>query len=109
MDRFQELLALLQNPGEDGTLPDTIYDDLTAVYSDVHNRAEGADAKVAEYDGRISEYDAKIQEYESEISRLKAMNYDLLMASGVESGGNENDGDGDESDDDNHKGIDSLF
>ena len=108
MDRFQELLELLKNPGEDGTIPDTIYDDLTATYTETHDRAEGAFAKVAEHESAISEYDAKIQAYESEISRLKAMNYDLLMASGVESGGDD-DGGGDDSDDDNNKGIDNLF
>jgi len=108
MDRFQELLELLRNPGEDGTLPDTIYDDLTATYSETHDRAEGALAKAGEYESAIAEYDGKIQAYESEISRLKAMNYDLLMASGVESGGDD-DGGGDESGDDNNKGIDGLF
>lgn len=68
---FSELLQALQNPGEDGT-PDTIYDDLTTEYNSV---VEGGAASVAERDATIATLSA-------DIDKLKAMNFDLLIAAG---------------------------
>lgn len=101
MDEFAALLALLQNPGEDG-VPASIYDDLSANYNGM---MEGSNAKIGEQTTRI-------QELESEISKLKAVNYDLLMA--VPSGDSEpdsDDSDNDSVDDDDtsDRGIDDLF
>lgn len=91
---FDDLVALLKNPGDE-PIPDTIYDDLTASYRDL---LDGSNASIGEKDN-------KIMALESEISRLKAANYDLLMASGsapVEDEPNDDD-------DDDETTIDDLF
>ncbi len=69
---FSELLQTLQNPGDDG-VPDTIYDDLTTEYNMV---VDGGAASAAEHESVVSQM-------ASEIERLKALNFDLLVASGV--------------------------
>ena len=98
MAGFHDLVSQMQNPPEDG-LPATIYDDLIAEYNGTSQLVESAQAK-------MTEYDAKIQSYESEISRLKSMNYDLLMSSGAANSG---DDDRNPPAEDGPRGIDSLF
>lgn len=98
MAGFIDLVGQLQNPPEDG-LPAGIYDDLTAEYNGVAQHLDSAQAK-------ISEYDQKVQAYESEISRLKSLNYDLLMSSGADNGG---DDDRNPPAEDSPRGIDALF
>lgn len=66
---FNELLAQLREPGEDG-VPDTIYDDLSSSYA---LAVDGGAASVAAVQ---SQYDEAV----TEIARLKAMNFDLLTA-----------------------------
>lgn len=88
------LIELLKNPTDDG-VPASIYDDLTGLYGNV---VSGSEAKV-------SELSAIIQGYESEISKLKAMNYDLL----VSSAGDNQTADNTADDDTEPGGIDSLF
>lgn len=96
---FAELIEMLRNPGEDG-IPETIYDDLANTYN---HALETRDAK-------ISEIEEINRERESEISRLKSMNYDLMMASAVNEDDGESGGDEDNSaDDDEPSGIDDLF
>lgn len=73
---FAELLAQLQNPGEDGLSP-TIYDDLSAAYT---NDTSTRDAKI-EVQG------SDLAAAQAEILALKAMNYDLLMAAGIDNSG----------------------
>lgn len=63
------LIATLRNPGEDG-LPDGIYDDLSASATALR---EGSASLVAEKEAVIAELTAELQ-------RLKAHNYELLMA-----------------------------
>lgn len=92
---FTELVAMLQNPGEDG-LPDSIYDDLAASYNGL---AEGSASKVAELT-------ASLQDRESEISRLKSMNYDLLISSNPVV---DEETDNTSDDADAPVGVDSLF
>lgn len=77
---FSELLALLQNPGEDGLSP-TIYDDLSAAYT---NDMSTRDAKI-EVQG------TDLAAAQAEILALKAMNYDLLMAAGIDNSGESGD------------------
>jgi hypothetical protein len=91
---FEELIAALREPGEDGVSP-TIYDDLTASYSAV---TEGSAAKIAELEETINAQTA-------EISRLKAVNYDLLMDSKTEEIEEPDTEDSEEPE----AGIDSLF
>lgn len=71
---FNELIALMRDPGEDG-LPETIYDDLTSSYN---LAVEGGAA-------RASELEAANGELMAEIARLKALNFDLLMAASGDS------------------------
>jgi len=103
MGRFDELIELAQNPGENG-IPDSIYDDLRTAHGD----------EVAEHSSLNEASTAKIQELEGRISQLKTHNYDLLVASKAEpsTGGDNTDpgGDGDgDGDSEEGKGIDELF
>jgi len=92
---FAELLAALQNPGDEGLSP-TVYDDLSIVYGD----------DVGSRDAKIEELNAGIQAREAEISRLKVLNYDLLMSSPGEVPADDNESDNDSTPD---SGVDSLF
>lgn len=93
---FEELLALLMSPPEEG-VPETIYDDLRSSYTSM---ADGSAAKVADQD-------AIIQGLNAEISRLKAANYDLMVR---QSAPPEGQNEGNDSDDDTEPGgIDDLF
>jgi hypothetical protein len=96
---FLDLINKLKEPGDDG-VPDSIYDDLTARFTDLSQYKDSADSKV-------SELQAKLLDKESEISRLKSTNYDLLMQSGTTSG---DDGTTDNGAEDGiPQGIDALF
>lgn len=104
MANVLELLELLRNPGEGVDVPDTIYDDITNAY----NEREG------EFTALGEGYDNKVRELEGEISRLKSMNYDLLIASGAGAGGDNSSSDDESNDSDNgaadeDAGIDDLF
>lgn len=66
---FAELLALLMEPGDDG-VPDTIYDDLSLSYNDA----------VGSRDAKIGTQEAAYAELLADNQRLKALNFDLLMA-----------------------------
>ena len=65
---FTELLALLQNPGEDG-IPPTIYDDLSASYTDATSTR---DAKI-----QVSE--ETVAQLQAELLAAKAANWDLMQ------------------------------
>ena len=68
---FLDLISLLREPG-DNEIPPSIYDDLTTEYNTV---VEGSAASIAEREAANAELVA-------EITRLKAINFDLLMATG---------------------------
>jgi len=99
---FAELLAQLQNPGDEGLSP-TIYDDLSAAYT---NDTSTRDAKI-EVQG------ADLAAAQAEILALKAMNYDLLMAAGIdnspESGENESESESEDESDDEIGDDDDFF
>lgn len=95
MSRFDELLALLREPGEDG-VPETIYDDLSGEYASL---TDSSGAKVAQLEEQLQ---AQIEEN----SRLKAMNYDLLMSAPSDDADEPAD---DPIEDDEPAGIESLF
>lgn len=104
---FEELLALLREPGEDG-VPDTIYDDLSLAHG---NALSTRDAKISELDASIAEtlaaHEDALMAKDSEISKLKAANYDLLTSMPDNS---DSDGDGDNDNGDSDTGgIDDLF
>ena len=68
---IEDLIGLLQNPGDDG-LPDTIYDDLRAAHgSAVENVRETSGAKIAELEAAIADRDARID-------KLMRDNWDLF-------------------------------
>ena len=92
---FSELLQALQNPGDEG-VPDTIYDDLTTEYNTV---VEGGAARAAEHESVVAQMS-------EEIARLKALNFDLLVAAGSEEAPETP---GDEPDDAPAPSIDDLF
>lgn len=105
---FAELLALLQNPGEEG-VPDTIYDDITASYdgtvSALRDAGDGAAAQVVELE-------EKCLALEAEISRLNSMLFDQTMNSEGENPDDTEDDtvDNTEDEDDTEPfGVDALF
>lgn len=69
---FDELIKTLRSEGEK---PETIYDDLTNLYTSATQENESASAK-------INEMAATIETLNNEISGLKSKNYDLLMQVG---------------------------
>jgi hypothetical protein len=97
MGAFEDLVNRLQNPGDEG-IPETIYDDLTKVYTDDVSIREAA----------ANEKGAALQAANDEISRLKAINFDLMMKQPSEDSGNES-GSDDSDSDDTESGIDDLF
>lgn len=108
MATVQELLKLIMEPPEAG-LPDTIYDDLNASYTDeVSGFTSAAESSAAEYEAVLAAKDA-------EISQLKAANYDLLMEAQASTGEVEGDVDADgdgvdnEDEDDANISIDDLY
>ena len=71
MADIEDLIAQLQNPGDDG-LPDTIYDDLRGAHtSAIDGVRSSAQAKLEESNGLIAQRD-------EEINHLKRSNWDLF-------------------------------
>lgn len=105
MATFEELMHLFRNPGDDG-LPDSFADDLAAAHSE---ELSVRDAAVSARDGSVAEIQEKLNAATAEQLRLKAVNYDLLMAA-PNAGTPENQDNGNDSGgDDAPRGIDSLF
>jgi hypothetical protein len=98
---FAQLLAMLQNPGED-PYEGNIYDDLSASYTEATSTR----------DAKIEVQGSDLAAAQAEILALKAVNYDLLMAAGIdnsgESGENESESES-ESDTDDEIGDDDDF
>ena len=100
---LESIIGRLQAGGDE-----TVYDDLSSLYSGVSERADSADAK-------IESLTAELTAANEAISALKAHNYDLLMQiekstprDGDGDGDVDVDGDGDEDDSDG-PGIDELY
>jgi hypothetical protein len=97
---FEELMEEFRNPGDTGLREDFVTD-LTETYT---NDLSVREAAIAEREKEIAERDALIEKERGENTRLKAVNYDLLVAApksrepGVT-----------EQPDDAPRGIDSLF
>ena len=102
---LESIIGRLQAGGDE-----TVYDDLSSLYSGVSERADSADAK-------IESLTAELTAANEAISTLKAHNYDLLMQieksaphDGDGDGEIDADGDGDEDDDaGDGPGIDELY
>lgn len=71
MADIEELIAQLQNPGDDG-LPDTIYDDLRNAHTAAIDEVRSS-ARV-----KLEESDALITQRDEEINHLKGLNWDLF-------------------------------
>ena len=69
---FDAALAKLQNPGE-GEQLDTVYDDLRQTWQERQHEIEIRDAK-------ITEESTRAQKLAEEVAKLKARNYDLMVA-----------------------------
>lgn len=93
---FSELVAQLRDPGEGG-LPETIYDDLVGEYEMV--TSGGAE--------RAAALQAEITALQEQIASLKAMNFDLLTASGWSASSEPDEKPDPEPD--TQTGIDALF
>jgi len=102
MATFEELMEQFRNPGETG-LPENFAEELQTTYAeDLSVR----DAAVAARDQEIADRDAAIAARDAENVRLKAVNYDLLVAAPKAGNpANDNKPDGDAA----QGGIDSLF
>lgn len=102
MASFEELMEQFRNPGETG-LPENFADEITAAYQeDLSVR----DAAVSEKDNLLIERQKEIDAAKAEQIRLKAVNYDLLMAA-PKPGEPDTNAKPDNADD--TAGIDSLF
>lgn len=89
MADIEELIGMLQNPGDD-ELPDTIYDDLRNAHtSAVDHVATTSQAKIEELTTALSDREAQIQ-------KLKSDNWDLFEQ--IPKAGDDEPGDGVESD-----------
>lgn len=86
MAGFEELVALMRNPGEDG-LPETIYDDLSASYTELSSTSTAA----------MAEKDSLIAQLNAELTAAKAHNYELMMSTPVASADNPSDDGGNKS------------
>jgi len=103
MATFDELMEQFRNPGEAG-IPDTFADELVSTYqADLSVR----DAAVQERETRLADKDKEILAAQAEAIRLKAVNYDLLMAAPKSGTPVDNDNPG--GDDNSPRGVDSLF
>lgn len=85
---FEQLLAMLRNPGEDG-LPETIYDDLSAAYTDGTSTANAA----------ATQANDRVRELEAELLAAKAANWDLVQMLPVADSQENSNNDSDNSDD----------
>lgn len=65
---FNELIAMLRNPGEDG-IPDSIYDDLSASYTDATSTR----------DAKIETSTGELEALKLELLAAKAANWDLMQ------------------------------
>ena len=99
---FAELVAEFQNPGENG-IPETFVTELTETYE---NDLSIRDATIAERENALTEAQNSIAARDAEVTRLKAVNYDLIKAApkaGNPADNQQPDGDAAQG------GIDSLF
>jgi hypothetical protein len=103
MATFDELMEQFRNPGEAG-IPENFADELMSTYqADLSVR----DAAVQERETRLADKEKEILAAQAEALRLKAVNYDLLMAAPKSDSSDDNGKPG--GDDNAPRGVDSLF
>ena len=74
----ETVLSRLREPGDDGFLPDDV-GAVLAAYDESMNFVDKASAK-------IEQLEAELVQAQTEIAKLKAVNYDLIMAQPASSG-----------------------
>lgn len=102
MPTFEEIMEQYRNPGENG-VPDNFADELATAHAEEISLREAA---IADREQKLADAEKARQERDAEVTRLKAVNYDLLMAApkaGNPAENNEPDGGAAQG------GIDSLF
>jgi len=104
MATFEELMEKFRNPGDAG-MPDTFADDLAATHAE---ELSIRDAAVAERENRLAETQKEIELRDKEVTRLKAVNYDLMVAA-PKAGEPDNQDTANDNDGDRPRGIDALF
>jgi len=100
---FAELMEQYRNPGENG-IPETFADDLNETYTE---ELSIRDAAIKDRENKLLETQKEIELRDKEVTRLKAVNYDLMVAA-PKAGEPENQ----ETENDNageSRGVDSLF
>lgn len=96
---FEQLIAMMRNPGEDG-IPETIYDDLSASYTELSSTSGAA----------LEQANATVAQLQAELTAAKAHNYELMMQTPVASADNSvDDESNDDSDSDSDIGDDDDF
>jgi hypothetical protein len=103
MPSFEELMNLYRNPGENG-VPEDFADQLAAAYQD---DLSVRDAAVKDREAKLTAAQQEQAKRDAEITRLKAVNYDLLIA--APKPGSEKSGDNSIDENAEPRGIDSLF
>lgn len=99
---FAELMEQFRNPGDAG-IPETFETDLTETFE---HELSVRDAAISERDQKILDAEKAKQEADAEVTRVKAVNYDLMVAApkaGEPANDNQTGGDNEPA------GIDSLF
>ena len=76
MATFEELMEQFRNPGDTG-LPENFADELASAYT---NDLSVRDAAVTEKENALTEAQKIIDAKDAEITRVKAVNYDLIKA-----------------------------
>ena len=102
MPTFEELMEQFRTPPEGG-LPETFADELATAYQD---DLSIRDAAVKQREADLLEKDKEILAAREEVMRVKAVNYDLLVAAPK---AGEPDDDKPLGDNDEPRGVDSLF
>jgi hypothetical protein len=95
---FEELIAMMRNPGEEG-IPETIYDDLSASYTELSSTSSAA----------LEQANGTVAQLQAELTAAKAHNYDLLMQVGIGSGDPAPEPEQESTEDDNIGGDDDFF
>lgn len=104
MQTFEEMMEQFRNPGENG-IPETFADDLAAVHAE---ELSIRDAAVKSREQDAADLRAQLDAAELEKTRLKGINYDLLMAA-PKPGEKVTPENGDNNDGDRPRGVASLF
>lgn len=73
---FEELMEQFRNPGETG-IPETFETDLTETFN---HELSVRDAAISERDQKILDVEKARAEADAEVTRVKAVNYDLMVS-----------------------------